>query len=295
MPRKTFSPDLSTAVPAAASGPHPHSGLALSQPAEPTAFHAITRLHQTLIVDGAGTTQTISAAAQDSIRSFQQAYPAATYTLWTKEMLHEFISHHFGSEVVRAFETLKPYTYKSDLARYCLLHAQGGLYSDIGIQHFAPLHIPREYRIAAFLETCLAKKNRFNISTAFLYAQPKAAELESAIDRIVENCRTRFFGGTAIDPTGPGLLGWAWALTYTEQWSRGVSGDQYLGVVEIVDSVDGTLEMMYVPTGRERQVIARRLGRAQGDLRYLGNTGKGNYAQMWRERDIYQRAGGDSS
>ncbi|MGI4984449.1 MAG: glycosyltransferase [Janthinobacterium lividum] len=266
----------------------PSRGPVQPQPAETADFLAITRIHQTLIVDGESAAHTISAAAQDSIRSFQQAYPAAMHTLWTKEMLHEFMSQHFGNEVVRAFETLKPYTYKSDLARYCLLYAMGGLYSDIGIQHFAPLHIPREYKIAGFIESYLAKKNKYDISSGFLYAQPKAAVLELAINRIVENCRTRFFGKTAIDPTGPGLLGWAWASVYTDQWSRGAAGDQYLGLSEIVDLVEGKLEMMFLPTGRERHVIARRLARPQGDLRYLGNTGRGNYAQMWRERDIYQ-------
>jgi hypothetical protein len=257
---------------------------ASTQPAE--IFHAVSRLHQILIVDGLGMPSCISESVQRNIQTFQETYPGADHILWTGEMLRDFIRDHFGNEVLSAFDTLKPYSYKCDLARFCLVQASGGLYSDLGLQHYAPWKIPREYRIAAFQEICLSVPDRFDVTTGLLWSAPNSPTLERVIDRIVENCKSGFVGRRTGDVTGPGLLGWAWAQTYLSQWEPGTAQDQYLGHTAFTD-IDGAVEMRFYPIGPQRQLIARRLPRKGGDDHYIGSIGTNNYVEMWHRRDIY--------
>ncbi|WP_292098072.1 glycosyltransferase, partial [Mesorhizobium sp.] len=43
--------------------------------------------------------------------------------------------------MLSAFRTLRPYSYKADLAKYCLLYEQGGLYADLS--YFFLRGVPR--------------------------------------------------------------------------------------------------------------------------------------------------------
>lgn len=249
------------------------------------AYQPINHIHQILIVDGYGMPPMLSDVAQDRTSRLKKCYPGATHVLWTGAMLREFIAFHFGADVVFAFDSLKPYAYKCDLARYCLLHAQGGLYSDLGIDHQAAWRIPTTAHIAGFKEVLLEREARFDIGNSILWAKPKCVTLERAINRIVENCRTRFIGLSKLDPTGPGLLGWAWATSYVEQWAT-LDRNHYLGLAEIRRTPEGTA-IDYVPTATVREPIARRLPRSGGDNQHLISSGTNNYADMWQVRDIY--------
>ena len=249
------------------------------------AHQPIDHIHQIVIVDGYGMPAMLSEGAQERTRQLKACYPGAAHTLWTGAMLRELIAFHFGGEVVRAFDSLKPYAYKCDLARYCLLHTQGGLYSDLGIEHHAPWRIPTSANIAGFKEVCLEREARFDVGNSILWAKPHCVTLERAIDRVVENCRNRFIGLSKLDPTGPGLLGWAWASTYAEQWASS-NRDHYLGLAEIRRTPAGTT-IDYLPTATTRQPVARRPPRSGGDNRHLILGGTNNYADLWQARDIY--------
>ena len=60
---------------------------------------------------------------------FREAFSDHYYTLYSKEMLLEIIAKEFGKEVLSAFNKLKPYAYKADLARYCISYLYGGWYA----------------------------------------------------------------------------------------------------------------------------------------------------------------------
>jgi mannosyltransferase OCH1-like enzyme len=46
-------------------------------------------------------------------------------------MCHDFIKNHFRPEILKAYDSLKPYAFKSDLWRYCVLYIHGGIYMDM--------------------------------------------------------------------------------------------------------------------------------------------------------------------
>ena len=56
---------------------------------------------------------------------------AIKYKLWVNTDIRIFLEKNYKKEVLEAYECLKPYAYKSDLARYCLIYKLGGGYVDL--------------------------------------------------------------------------------------------------------------------------------------------------------------------
>lgn len=250
--------------------------------ADAQGHHPIDRLHQIVIVDGDGMPLQHTETVDTNIAQFKRLYPGATHTLWTGAMLREFLTKHFDSDVLWAYDSLMPYAYKCDFARYCLLFSLGGLYSDLSLVHETPWRIPKAFHIAAFKEYDFTKPYCFEITNGLIWALPHARTLERAIHRIVQHCRSRFAGTRRTDPTGPGLLGWAWASQYADEWQRQNEDHQYLGVTEFVGA------LRFLPTGEHATAIAQRPYRPPGDPRYLGANGTNDYAKMWLAGDIYR-------
>ena len=51
------------------------------------------------------------------ISSVKQCFPTHRYMLYDGESLRASIANHFESEVVTAYDKLRPYAYKADLGR----------------------------------------------------------------------------------------------------------------------------------------------------------------------------------
>ncbi len=60
--------------------------------------------------------------------TIKNGFPIDDYKRFNNEELREFIKEHFDESVVKAYDSLRSYSNKADLGRYCLLHAIGGWY-----------------------------------------------------------------------------------------------------------------------------------------------------------------------
>lgn len=249
-------------------------------------FQDITFLHQIFITDGPDGQEPLPVAVREKSERFRRMYPAAEYTLWTKDSLREFISAHFARDVARAFETMVPHAYKTNLARYCVLYVYGGIYGDLSLDHEKQWRIPQVYRFAAFAEHDPRSASRYYVSNTLLWSQPRSRTLALAIDRVVQNCKMRFYGDHPTDVSGAGVLGWACASVNIDAWAGGRVKDQYLGTTEFTHP-DGLTTMTFLPIGSDTRPIAGRASRQPGDARYLGG-GTNNYVDMWRRREVYR-------
>lgn len=288
MSRRSFLGTSAKALAACGLAVHfPASGSISKSMLNESKFHVIDQLHQILIVDGFGMPAQVSQIVEERTEQFKKSYPSAKYTLWSGEMLREFIGAHFGKKVLWAFDTLKPYAFKSDLARYCLLHAFGGLYSDLSLMHFEPWQIKREFAIAGYLEINSEQYVPYSVSNSLMWSEPSHPTFELAINRIVMHCETRSYGRIAIDPTGPSMLGWAWLTTHVAQWKNGEALTQGLGVVDVIWRDGIGVDLKFFPTGMANAAVAQRPIRLPGDARYLEVSGTNSYRDMWHKRDIY--------
>jgi len=112
---------------------------------------------------------------------------------------YEFIKTHFDNDVLTAYETLIPYSFKSDLFRFCYMYIHGGIYIDIkyeAVNGFKLIElVNKEYLVdePLWIQTCL------------LSLQPNNKLMFNCIQQIVVNTKSRFYGHSAL-LTGPRLL-----------------------------------------------------------------------------------------
>jgi mannosyltransferase OCH1-like enzyme len=62
------------------------------------------------------------------------SHPGFNCNIYDNVSAYDFIINHFDSDVGDAFLKLKPYSYKSDLFRFCYIYVTGGIYVDIKYQ-----------------------------------------------------------------------------------------------------------------------------------------------------------------
>ena len=208
----------------------------------------------------------------------QGAFPNADYQLYNKETLRNFISENYGESVVSAYDCLKPYSYKADLGRFCLLNKLGGWYLDIGVRMVSPVEVGERIDFLAFRDIQRFSFTSWACATTVLYSKPDNTALQFAIEMIVNNCKNKYYGITPLCPTGPSLLGAALAANGGE--TNFVYGD-YL---ELTPTHEQKNRAFVLPDGT---IMAWSKPSGGGDLTGIGAKGVNNYNELWAARAVY--------
>ncbi|QEH96137.1 glycosyltransferase [Gluconobacter thailandicus] len=247
--------------------------------------HKIKHLHHVLILDEEVPLGTIPQSIKRNLEAAQYAYPLAEQTLWRNQEIRNLIKEHFDDDVLYSYDILAPYSYKADLAKFVILYVFGGLYIDLGVQIAREWNIPNEKGIAACRDVSFTSPSWSAIQTGLLWSLPKRREFEIAIQYIVENCKSKYYGENPLYPTGPVVLGRAFIAALAEKGQDATADDQYVGSCRSVTPDSPMLNVSYVSKGGE--VIAFRNKLIGGDLLHLGVTGSNNYNKIWEERAVY--------
>jgi hypothetical protein len=247
-------------------------------------YHPITHLHQIIIVDCYQTPSVMPPSIQSNIDCAWDLYPNAQYKMWNGEELRSFLKQGFDHDVLWAFDTLEPYSFKCDLARFCLMYAIGGMYLDLGVRLITHWNIPLASGVGAFRDVPFVTRNWATMQTGLIWSLPRRAEFEYAIRFIVENCRRRYYGDGPLYPTGPVVFGRAMAAGMLErQWAE--AEDQRIGICRCITPESEMWNVFYL--SQEESLVALRNKIIPGDLSHLGIVGSNNYNQIWRSRRVY--------
>ena len=138
--------------------------------------------------------------------------PEFDHYMYTKDQCAKFIEDNFDKEVLDAYYTLKPLSYKSDLWRFCVLYKNGGVYLDIKFSSTVPLfHFIKEnsgFFVKDLDGNCPAidNKGKYGTLTGFIVSKVNNQVFKYCIDEIVENCKMKLYKNNSLDVTGPCLL-----------------------------------------------------------------------------------------
>ena len=221
----------------------------------------------------------LSPFLQHATSTVKAAFPNASHTIYTKETLRTFIQGNYGEEVLWAYDTLKPYSYKADLGRFCLLNKLGGWYFDIGIRVVNPVEVGPRIKFLAFRDIQRFSFTSWACATTVLYSQIANEALQTAIEMIVANCVQQYYGITPLCPTGPTLLGKALA-------SNGSQPDFIYGdFLELTPTHEQKNKAFVLPDGT---IMAWHKPSGGGDLTGMGARGVNNYNEMWAARNVYE-------
>lgn len=224
----------------------------------------------------------LSEAVAENLGSFKAAHPGEEHVLFRHPALGEFIAAHFGADVLSAFRTLRPYAYKADLAKYCLLYERGGVYADLSYAFLRG--VPRDgQRLSVFRD--FLSSTPWDTSIGVVAAPPRHKALAKAIELVCANVKREYYGPTALCPTGPTVFGKAIALTCDPE-------DLVVGEAAwLAFQPPGALEPSSKPSHcllHDKELVAVKRKRGGGPMSELG-IGSGNrYNRLWRSGEVYR-------
>jgi mannosyltransferase OCH1-like enzyme len=212
--------------------------------------------------------------------------PDFDYYLYSDEASINYIKQNYLTEVVDAFNTLKPGAFKSDLWRYCLLYKNGGVYLDMKYHTLQPLRdiiaktpevFVKDYDSAGL--TCTNPDNPGSESKCFyngvIISPANNYIFKYCIDEVVNNCKMKLYKANCLDVTGPCLFGRALRKYRTSEWKE----PKFLYQREMIDGeiVD------YILFNNKR--IMESYIEYRKEQRKNQNTE--HYGKLWMDRNIY--------
>lgn len=250
-------------------------------------------IHQ-ILINSTNTIPELPQYIQYCQSQIKKLYPNCKYHLYDGKELELIIKNNFPEEVLLSYHSLKPYAYKADLARYCLLYLYGGLYIDLSLLYLQPL-ILKDANFFAFRDLPEFSDPWWSVNNAIIYSKPKSNIIKTAINLVVKHCKNQFYGVSAIDVSGPTLLGKS-IMRSEENFDRVFTNGQVNHIkIKDIDIKKETLKLfghnMNKLTGfvldQDKKIIALRKPSRGGDIASLGFDGTNNYVDMWLNKNIY--------
>jgi mannosyltransferase OCH1-like enzyme len=224
------------------------------------------------------TDQELSPFLRHAVSTVKSAFPNDNHTVYNKNSLREFIGDNYDADVLGAYDALRPYSYKADLGRFCLLNKLGGWYFDIAVRVMNPVEVGDRIEWLAFRDIQRFSYTSWACATTVLYSKPNNSALTTAIEMIVNNCQEKYYGITPLCPTGPTLLGAALAA------NGGNANFVYGDYLELTPTHEQKNRAFVLPDGT---IMAWSKPSGGGDLTGVGAKGVNNYNELWAARQVY--------
>ena len=243
----------------------------------------IKKLHQIYITDS---NEALPNLLLEATNTFKNSFPDHTYTLYNSEMLEEFIENNIGKEALEAFLKLKPYSYKADFGSYCLIYKLGGWYSDISIKFLKGIQL-NNCDFLGFIDRgegyTIPNSIPYPLIPSIFYGKENSKIFAKAIDLVIENCKKEYYGRHPVCPTGPGVLGRAFAM-------NGIASSHVIGEFTALTPYYEHKNRSYILPNGEIFALHKNAWFTKsiaGELESFGGEGTNNYVEMYHKREIY--------
>lgn len=236
----------------------------------------MNKLHSIFLSpDNTNPTSDLPSKIVRNIDSFKECHPGIEHQIYDSEAGRQFIKLHYDSDVLLAFDSLRPLAYKADLLRYCLLYELGGIYADLSLYfHSSALEFDKSAKIFVYRD--VVSRAPWIASTSLIITQPKMQVFASCIEKIISNVNNDDYGTNDLCPTGPNLFGATLAAT-TSLFDL-ASGE----AIRISRSASHS----YAYLNSSGDVVAVAIKKGVG-LGSLGVITKENYKDLYNRRQIY--------
>jgi mannosyltransferase OCH1-like enzyme len=243
----------------------------------------------------------LPAQLQQCVDQVRRLYPEWEHRLYGLGSLREFIADNFDVDVLKAYDKLNPYAYKADLGRVCLLYRLGGWYFDISVRLLTAINPSPDIEVLAYRDRQIHHgKICWACSNSILYSKKGNEVFRLAIEQIVQNCREEYYGITPLCPTGPNLLGRAFAvhgaskdfifgdlmrLTHRLAVKNVTQAFFPFGLMSLMPWL-ARRELAFVLPNKVVHAFFKRKGQGAG-LSALGAKGTNTYGVLYEAREVY--------
>jgi len=204
-----------------------------------------------------------------------------TYRLFNDQVIQEFIAKHYSAEVLQAYMGIKPFAFKADLARYCIIYELGGWYIDLGILWNMNVTAVSGLDLIVFKDRQEQCSSSWAIHNGAFWAKARHPALATAIDSVVHNYKRRYYGVTSLCPTGPNVFGSAIA-------KGGASEKTLIGkFIDLTPDCAYKNTAFVFPDGKIAAFYKPGMIGDQGRLIKLQQEGTNDYNDFYSQRNIY--------
>ena len=200
----------------------------------------------------------------DCIASWKHFCPGFEIIEWN-EVNSKAYSNKFYKDSLRK----KKYAFVADYIRTKVLFEHGGIYMDI------KLNCINGFKLIELTETehyVLDREPPLSIHNALLVSKPGNPFFWKAICRIVMNVHIKFYGRSALDPTGPKLLG---NIILRNKLNLNIDLNHYKGGGYLIYKNHFVISTDYPEYNTERTNTYNKINLKR-------------YDKMWSERKIYK-------
>lgn len=230
-------------------------------------------IHKIIIVDG-GKIPTLPEGMKRAIESFYRVNPGYTMKLYSGDDCVDYIKKHFDNEILDAYNSLKPYAYKSDLMRQLILYNEGGWYTDARMIDLQPLDILNRASKEFYACFDTPQTQQLCICNGFIGIVPKHPITKKMIDLILWNIKQKHYGVDCLNVTGPAAY-----MIACADYMR-FNGEKCMIGTHLIDNNE-----QFMDFGNLRFIKVKYNNAEGADNSDL--EGSNDYGVLWRNGDIY--------
>jgi len=158
---------------------------------------------------------TIPTNLDENIKEAHQSWidknPGYQIKYWSLNDCRDYLRNNFPPIYLQTLDALKPYAFKCDFVRYCIVYNEGGWYSDwkqVCLVDNLLDQLSELDKFICFYDNGLpyCTKNKCVVN-GFFGSTKKHPVLKDSINNIIENVYQNYYGNHPLDITGPCLFG----------------------------------------------------------------------------------------
>ena len=171
---------------------------------------SIPKIIHKIYIDKTMTLNNIDPHVNKLFEKIKLMNPEYNLKIWSGNDCKNYINNNFPKQYIDCFDSLKPYAFKADFARYCILYNEGGWYSDLKEDPLVSFNSINNNNYSFIgmvdlgMDYCLTN---FCIQNAFFAVIKNHPLIKNCIEKVISNCKNRFYGSYNLEPTGPRLFG----------------------------------------------------------------------------------------
>lgn len=217
---------------------------------------------------------------EQATQTVRNACPAFDYKLYNDKEIQELIAENFQPLVLECYNKLNSYSYKSDLARYCLLYLYGGWYFDATVRCMRGITLDERIKIFGFRDVNKYIGTTHAVDGCVIYSREKNEQIFlDAINICTDHISTNYYGWCPLCVTGP--IVWGDVIVDNFEPEHYFFGD----VMDLTPGHIYSNKALVLPDGA---LFGLKKPAAGGDLTKLGIEGTNNYNELWESRTIYK-------
>jgi mannosyltransferase OCH1-like enzyme len=229
-------------------------------------------IHKVIIVDD-GKLPNLPDGIKKAMETFYRMNPGYKVKIYTGDDCVKYIKDNYNEEILHAYNSLKPYAYKSDLMRQLILYKEGGWYTDVRMVCLQSLDLlnKQDGEFYACIDT---PQRQMCMCNGFIGVIAGHEVTKKMIDLIMWNIKHKHYGLDCLNVTGPATY-----MTACIDFLRQHNENCFIGK-HVIENGE---QLMYFSNVKFIKV-------KYNDAKGADNSdilGTNDYGQLWRNNDVY--------